>query len=247
MRVTEQERFWSQVDKETDAACGGRGCWLWIGYTDCRGYGWVRFGGKNRRAHRVALELAGRSVVAPMVTDHLCRLRCCVNPEHLEVVTSKENILRGISFAAVNASKSACPKCGGEYIPRRGGRRRCVPCNTRSGAAWDVAHRESVRQSRALRRDEINARRRKAYAVGRKALALNAATGTNTNTGEMTRTVEPQGSATGENPGGRKPSPPPIPPASDGGVCKECDGNGWLVAPRQVDCGPCHGTGREAR
>jgi hypothetical protein len=40
--------------------------------------------------------------------DHLCRNRACINPEHLEPVTAKENILRGESFSAKNARKTHC-------------------------------------------------------------------------------------------------------------------------------------------
>jgi len=65
--------------------------------------------------------------------DHLCRVRCCVNPDHLEAVTHRENILRGNTFAAVNAAKTHCPK-GHEYTPENtrihtGGRRQCIACS----------------------------------------------------------------------------------------------------------------------
>jgi HNH endonuclease len=51
-----------------------------------------------------------------MTLDHLCRNPKCVNPEHLQIVTNKENILRGVSFTAENASKTHCVR-GHELTP----------------------------------------------------------------------------------------------------------------------------------
>jgi hypothetical protein len=64
--------------------------------------------------------------------DHLCRVRGCVNPKHLEPVTHRENLMRGESWSAVNARKTHCPEGHpydetNTYIDGKG-RRRCREC-----------------------------------------------------------------------------------------------------------------------
>jgi hypothetical protein len=69
-----------------------------------------------------------------LVLDHLCRNRRCVNPEHLEIVTSVENVMRGEGFGPKNAAKTHCDK-GHEFTPentyirtRAQGGRECRAC-----------------------------------------------------------------------------------------------------------------------
>jgi hypothetical protein len=76
------------------------GCWLWIAAIDPQnGYG--RFGdwqdGRTRSfwAHRLSYELYVGPIPDGLVIDHLCRTRCCVNPDHLEPVLHLTNVLRG--------------------------------------------------------------------------------------------------------------------------------------------------------
>ena len=72
------------------------GCWLWLGYTDRKGYG--IFGvssGKTVKAHRFSYELFVGPIPEGLPLDHLCRTRNCVNPFHLEPVTNQENVIRG--------------------------------------------------------------------------------------------------------------------------------------------------------
>ena len=70
------------------------GCWLWDGYV-CK-YGYGRFGrrGCSALAHRAAYELFRAPILGDLEVDHLCRIRWCVNPAHLELVTREEHILR---------------------------------------------------------------------------------------------------------------------------------------------------------
>lgn len=76
------------------------GCWLWIGSTSV-GYGKFS-GGKTREgkrcpisAHRFVYEHHKGKIPEGLELDHLCRTRCCVNPDHLEPVTRLENVRRG--------------------------------------------------------------------------------------------------------------------------------------------------------
>lgn len=102
---TLEERFWAKVDKD-----GPFGCWLWRGATQPAGYGIFRVDHRNVYAHRVSYELLKESLLPGLQVDHLCRVRNCVNPEHLEAVTMQENIRRGISPAALNARKTHCKR-----------------------------------------------------------------------------------------------------------------------------------------
>lgn len=81
-------RFWARVDR-TDT------CWLWRGALDRHGYGRVGVGGtRTALAHRVAYMLAVGPIPDGFVLDHLCRIRACVNPAHLEPVTQVVNLER---------------------------------------------------------------------------------------------------------------------------------------------------------
>ena len=105
------------------------GCWLWP--TESReGYGHVWCGGRTRRAHIVSYELARGAVPEGLVLDHLCRVRCCINPDHLEPVTQGENIRRS-PIMGQYARPTTCPK-GHAFDEsntyRAGGQRYCRAC-----------------------------------------------------------------------------------------------------------------------
>ncbi len=83
-------------------------CWLWTATKNIDGYGMVTINSKLRSAHRVSYELFVSEIPNELMIDHLCRTRNCVNPEHMELVTNKENILRGKGIAAINSQKTHC-------------------------------------------------------------------------------------------------------------------------------------------
>ena len=104
-------------------------CWIWQGRIDRGGYGRL---GDTTLAHRHAWETVNDPIPAGLTIDHLCRVRPCVNPDHLEPVTGKENTLRGMSLAAISARATHC-RNGHPFDEantyRWNGRRCCRACN----------------------------------------------------------------------------------------------------------------------
>lgn len=133
------ERFDSKIFK-------AGGCWLWTSSLhisdDFKGYGRYWVNGRQVYAHRFAYEMLIGPIPDGFEIDHLCRRRCCVNPEHLETVTSAENTRRGL-VAQLRQEATHC-KNGHEFTPentlvydhknnRRGYIRICRACRDRRG------------------------------------------------------------------------------------------------------------------
>lgn len=97
------ERFYAKVDK------GGQ-CWLWTGAINGHGYGHIKIAGRMQYAHRVAYELEVGPIPDGLVLDHLCRNRSCVNPDHLEPVPHRANVLRGEGATASHARQESCKR-----------------------------------------------------------------------------------------------------------------------------------------
>jgi hypothetical protein len=93
-------RFWAKVIK-TDS------CWLWTGKMD-DGYGRHGFRNKQYLVHRMVFAVLKEKIIDNLQVDHLCKVRNCLNPEHLEQVTSKENTRRGLS-KLFNTDPDLCP------------------------------------------------------------------------------------------------------------------------------------------
>jgi hypothetical protein len=84
-----EERLWNKISPEPNS-----GCWLWTGHTNIHGYGVSWTGSRTTLAHRVTYNFFVGPVPDGHDLDHLCRVRCCVNPAHLEPVTRRVNWLR---------------------------------------------------------------------------------------------------------------------------------------------------------
>ncbi len=106
------ERFWSKVDFAGPAPAHRPElgpCWLWTANKDRLGYPSFRFGGRMMRAHRWAYEFCVGPIPEGLTIDHLCLVRHCVRPDHLEPVSLRTNILRSPNaLAAINARKTHC-------------------------------------------------------------------------------------------------------------------------------------------
>lgn len=143
-------RFWSKVDKDgpvPDPRPDLGPCWLWTDPPNGSGYGSFRIDGRTLGSHVAVVLLGGAEIPPEHEVDHLCRVRLCVRPSHLEVVTAHENNMRSESAAAKNARKTHC-KRGHEFTPEN---TRIVP----NGRHCKQCHREAMRR----RYHEVKARR----------------------------------------------------------------------------------------
>ena len=123
------------------------GCWLWTGATDRGGYGRIGSGRRGRGtllAHRAMYEIDKGPIPDGLGLDHLCRVRCCVNPAHLDPTTTGENARRAAGLGTMGQAgrkKTHCPQ-GHEYTPENtylylGKHRKCKTCRL----AADRRHR----------------------------------------------------------------------------------------------------------
>ena len=136
-------------------------CWNWIGHVCKRtGYGMGSPSHhKKYLAHRLSYELFVGVIPNNLQIDHICRNRKCTNPEHLRVVTAKENVLCGEGITAKNARKTHCPhghEYGGNnlYI-KPSGARVCRTCKRKTD--------RERRKTKSLRSPEST--RRRLYAL----------------------------------------------------------------------------------
>jgi hypothetical protein len=157
---TPEQRFWEKVGPHTDPDA----CWLWQGATiTVHGLRYGRFGigpanhHKTVLAHRFSYELLVGPIPEGLTLDHVkargCTNTLCVNPGHLEPVTNKVNILRGVGMSALNSQKAACLRghpfdAENTYIGVGvyGSRRQCRAC----GRIRDRARRQKARSDGSL-------------------------------------------------------------------------------------------------
>lgn len=112
------------------------GCWNWMACTTEDGYGRVSIDGVKRRAYHVTKEMERGGPIAPgLVHDHLCRNRACINPAHIEDVTTGENTRRGktghhmkAKAAALTSCKHGHPRTPANLYYRPNGTTQCREC-----------------------------------------------------------------------------------------------------------------------
>lgn len=95
------DKFWNKVDKTNT-------CWNWKGFIGKDGYGKHYIYQKMDMSHRISYQLIIGTIDSNKVIDHKCRNRACVNPKHLEVVSQRENVMRGNGIAKINSRKTHC-------------------------------------------------------------------------------------------------------------------------------------------
>jgi hypothetical protein len=122
-------RIWQRI-RENEA-----GCWIWTGGMDHTGYGRTKRLENRHRSiatHRLMYELLVGPIPEGLDLDHLCRVRACCNPAHMEAVTRQVNVLRGHTVTAANAKKTHCnhghPLEGENLRISKKGSRECAEC-----------------------------------------------------------------------------------------------------------------------
>ena len=113
-------------------------CHYWAGLVDHYGYGLLAVDGKLWKAHRVVYESEVGSIPDGLVINHLCRSRNCVNTNHMEVTTHRDNVLKGVGVGAINARKTHCSR-GHEFTAD----------NTHIYRTWRICRKCSVIKDRA--------------------------------------------------------------------------------------------------
>jgi len=128
------ERFWDKVIK-TDT------CWLWMGKID-DGYGRFHTAGKYYLVHRMSFVVLKQKLQENTQVDHLCKVRNCLNPDHLDEVTSKENTRRGLA-KIYNTDPNKCPY-GHDYDGEIAGKA--------EGSIYKVCRKCQIRRSKNRRK-----------------------------------------------------------------------------------------------
>lgn len=134
-RPSVEGRFWEKIAVPSPRTK----CWLWTAALDISGYGVFRVAEKMVKAHRFSYTLARGPIPDGLQVDHLCRVRRCVNPDHMELVTNRENFLRGSALTARLHHLGICIRghaLAGENARRSGGRVRCRICTNEAARRY---------------------------------------------------------------------------------------------------------------
>jgi hypothetical protein len=134
------KRFWDKVD------ISDSGCWMWTAQINCNGYGvfWLKEV-STTLSHRILFIVLIKTITLELDLDHLCRVRCCVNPDHLEPVTRAENLRRGRHRCENITHCPAGHSYSGDNLSMYGNNRQCRTCH-RTKARERYAKRKQAQQ-----------------------------------------------------------------------------------------------------
>lgn len=136
--ITPEQRFRKFIQPDD------RGCWIWTGTIIAgTGYGQFWLDGGKIPAHRFAYSHFIGPIPDGLVIDHLCRVPACVNPDHLEPVTPRENVMRGLLPSVMKARAAKRTQCihghdlfGPNLYLATDGARRCRTCGRAARARY---------------------------------------------------------------------------------------------------------------
>ncbi len=144
------ERIWKFIKIPKDP----NGCWIWIGCFHWNGYGQLTFDHEHYRSHRFVYEYLVDQIPKGIELHHVCENRRCVNPFHLQPLTPKEHMMKGMGIGRINIEKTHCNhghKFTKENIINYNGWRYCRKCKDRI----DREYRNKKRQI-LIELDEYN-------------------------------------------------------------------------------------------
>ncbi|MDP9114728.1 MAG: HNH endonuclease [Acidobacteriota bacterium] len=130
VRPTPLGRLAERCEVSSTLFWNGTACVIWTGPVNDHGYGVFNANGKSHLAHRFSYEAKVRQVPDGLELDHLCRVRRCVNEDHLEPVTNAENVRRG-DAGKFHSAKAHCPQrhpYAGDNLIVKDGKRQCRAC-----------------------------------------------------------------------------------------------------------------------
>lgn len=128
------------------SVAGPGGCLLWTGAKQRSGYGQLDVSGRRISVHRIAYEAFKGGIPEGLEIDHLCRVRNCVNPHHLEAVPHIENLRRALHARVPQThckwNHALTPE---NVVRRKDGRNQCRECKNAYNRAYDARRKEAHR------------------------------------------------------------------------------------------------------
>ena len=135
-------RLFSKVQANSET-----GCWNWMGGKTNDGHGTFWFRGQKVLTHRFVYAWLEEPLPPPSEQElhHICENPSCVNPSHLELIDHRTHMLKTPSVVTtVNATKTHCPQCGGEYEHEANGTRYCPACKQETNRKLYQAKRQEI-------------------------------------------------------------------------------------------------------
>lgn len=180
MNQSTLKRFWAKVNQDASVPehrpeLGP--CWTWKPQGSVGGYGQFYMDGKSQLAHRASYVLLVAPIPRGLTIDHLCRVRQCVRPAHLEAVTLAENVRRAKAWlhgAKFQRDKTHCP-ADHEYTPSntrigKDGKRHCRACERERVAEWRAENPLPTKPEKPARESCVNGHSAAEFGVVRKGI-----------------------------------------------------------------------------